>query len=45
MKYCSECGKPLKTEVDYEKAIFTKEVVLIKKCKYCGNIVDRASIR
>lgn len=45
MKYCSECGKPLKIEMDFDKSFFTNSIKLIKKCANCGNIIDVVDIK
>ena len=45
MKYCSECGKPLKTELDFNNSFFTSSVTLIKKCANCGYVIDTVDIK
>lgn len=47
MKYCSNCGKELKTIVDFDRTIignFKKGIKLSKKCFYCGATLDVAYI-
>lgn len=45
MKYCPECGKILKIEMDFEKSFFTSSADLIKKCANCGTIIDTLTIK
>lgn len=45
VRYCSECGKPLKLETDFERSFFTSSVKLIKKCINCGHVIDIVDIK
>lgn len=45
MKYCPECGKPLKIETDFYNSFFTDSVTLIKKCVNCSYVIDKVDIR
>lgn len=45
MKYCSNCGKLLEIEIDFDKSIFTDEVTFIKQCKHCKETIDKVTVK